>query len=219
MKENSGKYVAIIGDLVGSRDAPDRAALQSKLNDSLSAANKKFTHRLFSKFILTAGDEFQAIAEYVVTAFKITQILKDELFPHPVRFGIGYGSLKIFPEDREFAIGFDGEAFWRARTAIEESKKCGVSVVFHTGTEYDEILKSIQRGIDWIAENRTHKQATAAILYNNGLDQKEIAERMNTKQPGITRFLKKGGYFVEKDLSGAIIKAIEILSHGINNLQ
>lgn len=201
-------YTAIIGDLIGSRQIENRRGLQRKLLDSLSDINREFTTSLHAGFIITTGDEFQALAKDLETAYELTIELKHRLYPHGVRFGIGKGALDVFPENREYAIGFDGEAFWRAREAIEESEKRGVSAIFRTGTEIDDILKSIQIGIDWIVGKRTEKQARATILYQSGLDQKEISERMDTIQPGVSRFLKEGGCFAELSLKKGIIGVI-----------
>ncbi len=202
-------YVAIIGDLVGSRKIEDRQKLQRQLLDSLSDINNKFKDSLHSGLIVTTGDEFQGLAKDLKTAYNLTIEIKHRLFPYRARFGIGRGTLDVFPENKEFAIGFDGEAFWRAREAIQESEKSRVSVVFRTGEKFDDILKSIQSGIDWIVNNRTEKQAKATTLYQSGLNQKRIAQQMNTKQPGISRILKEGGCFAEINLKEGFIRIID----------
>ncbi|MEP7334094.1 MAG: hypothetical protein ABI692_18635, partial [Terracoccus sp.] len=51
--------VALIGDLVGSRESPDRQTLHTTLDDVLRAVN----HRLepIVPAIITVGDEFQGV--------------------------------------------------------------------------------------------------------------------------------------------------------------
>ena len=56
------QYVAVIGDLVGSKSIDNRQAVQEKLLDTLSDVNSKFKTSLYAGFIVTTGDEFQALA-------------------------------------------------------------------------------------------------------------------------------------------------------------
>ena len=111
------KYIAIIGDLIDSKKIKNRESFQAKLQDSLSKINEEFKDIIVSNFTLTIGDEFQAL----VKLDKKLVLLLDKLFVYinyDFRLGIGYGEIttKINPD---ISIGSDGEAFWRAREAIE----------------------------------------------------------------------------------------------------
>ncbi|MGC9314572.1 MAG: SatD family protein [bacterium] len=207
-KENK-LYVAIIGDLIGSKKIDNRQAAQEKLLDALSDVNLKFKDSLYAGFIVTTGDEFQALAMDLKSAYELTIEIKHRIHPYPIRFGVGCGSLNVFPENRDFAIGFDGKAFWRAREAIQESEKSGVSVVFRTGSEIDDILKSIQTGIDWISKNRTNFQKEVIRLNFSGMKQKDIAHRLKSQQPNISRALKEGGFSETTDLKNAIFSLLD----------
>jgi len=205
------QYVAVIGDLVGSKSIDNRQAVQEKLLDTLSDVNSIFKNSLYAGFIVTTGDEFQALAMDLKSAYELTIEIKHRLDPYPVRFGIGRGSLNVFPNNREYAIGFDGEAFWRAREAIQVSEQSGVSVVFRTGSENDDILKSIQTGIDWISWNRTNFQKEVIKLNFSGMKQKDIAHRLKSQQPNISRALKEGGVSETTDLKNAVFSILDRL--------
>lgn len=215
-------YTAIIGDLVGSRTIENRPALQRKLVDTLSEVNHLFAESLTSSLIITTGDEFQALACDLNSAYRIAKEIELRLHPFAVRFGIGYGSIEVFPKNGEFAIGFDGEAFWRAREAIEDSKFSKVSLSFRTGTEFDEILKSVQMAIEWIVRKRTDFQNRVVSLCRKDYTQAKIAIELKTHQPNISRALKDAGYYEELGLYIVISNILILINtniHVINNLK
>jgi len=111
------KYIAIIGDLINSKQIKDREKFQDQLKKTFQDISDKYKKSFVSKLTLTLGDEFQAILKLDENLLRII----DELYVninHDFRLGIGYGqiSTKIDPK---ISIGADGEAFWRARKAIE----------------------------------------------------------------------------------------------------
>ena len=55
------RYVAIIGDIIGSRQLPDRAQIQLRLEKFLSHINVRFSKFVVAKFVITIGDEFQGL--------------------------------------------------------------------------------------------------------------------------------------------------------------
>lgn len=54
-------YIAIIGDMIDSKDIPNRFEGQQQLKACLDKLNKKYQAVLASKFSITLGDEFQGL--------------------------------------------------------------------------------------------------------------------------------------------------------------
>ena len=54
-------YIAVVGDVVASRQAPERGELQSRLQQALEQVNERFSGVVASRFVLTLGDEFQGL--------------------------------------------------------------------------------------------------------------------------------------------------------------
>ncbi|MGA9192115.1 MAG: SatD family protein, partial [Anaerolineales bacterium] len=54
-------YLAIIGDVIRSRQVADRASLQARLAHALSRLNSDEPADLAARFVLTVGDEFQGL--------------------------------------------------------------------------------------------------------------------------------------------------------------
>lgn len=115
------QHLVLIGDLVGSRRAPDRAALQKRLQSAVKLLNKKRGDALRSPYTITLGDEFQAVYKDARTAFADLFLLLHALAPDRIRFALATGDIatKI---NRAQAIGMDGPAFHAARAILEELK-------------------------------------------------------------------------------------------------
>lgn len=111
-------YATLIGDLIGSRKAQDRFALQRVLRHALDQANE-FLDPL-QPLEPTAGDEFQGAFRDPLSAARAGLLLRLELLKEAevdTRFGLGWGEVTVF-EDRT-PLSQDGPGWWSARAAIE----------------------------------------------------------------------------------------------------
>ena len=101
-------YIALIGDIIESKQVNDRAKLQINMQDAFDHINSKYDAIIRSKFTLTLGDEFQALLK---PSKKVFELLEDLEFLIPVsfRYGLGYGIMKT-DFDTEISIGADGPA-------------------------------------------------------------------------------------------------------------
>jgi hypothetical protein len=110
---------ALIGDLVDSRQAPDRRHLHRDLVSALSQV-ESVVAAMESPQIM-GGDEFQASYETVGAALHAAFLLRLELLPAAeLRFGIGWGRVTMLDPVRGV---HDGPAWWSARAAIDRSKQ------------------------------------------------------------------------------------------------
>ncbi len=120
-------YVALIGDMVGSRSyrSEAREEVQARLRKALSAANADERRKgdIKAEFVITTGDEFQGLLKARADPLWFARFVQDVMGEEPrLRFGIGKGELstKGMPEK---AIGIDGPCFYNARDAIIRAKK------------------------------------------------------------------------------------------------
>ena len=103
----------VIGDLVGSRGAPDRRALHETLLTALADVSEATAP--LDPFAVTAGDEFQASYPRLGAALDAVLRLRVALLPEvDTRFGIGWGPVTRLDERTQ-----DGPAWWAARSAVE----------------------------------------------------------------------------------------------------
>jgi hypothetical protein len=112
--------VAVIADLVGSREHPDRRAVQRALVAGLDEVNAQVP--AVQPLRPTVGDESQGVYARLPDALAATLLLRLVLGPGlDCRFGIGAGWYETVG-DPDGALIQDGSAWWSAREAIVEAK-------------------------------------------------------------------------------------------------
>lgn len=113
-------YFALIGDLDQSRELPDRAAVQRKLQAIILQLNERTTKAAAAPLKLTAGDEVQGISQNPRYMLEVVVALSDALSPQQFSWGLGYGALTTDLSD-DVAL-MDGPCFHLARKALEKTK-------------------------------------------------------------------------------------------------
>lgn len=137
-------FVAVLGDVVMSRLHPSRSDLQHELREALRLANERAV--AVQPLTLTIGDEFQGLYANVASALQATLLVRLSLRHRvDVRFGIGWGALTTYDEDRA-PFEQDGPAWWAAREAIERIRTMtqqremprGVRTIFMSSRSLEE---------------------------------------------------------------------------------
>lgn len=105
----------LIGDVVGSRSARDRAALHDVLTAALAGLNQ--ASRPLVPLRVTVGDEFQGCFESLGAALSAALRVRLDLLPAvDVRIGLGWGRITVLDDSPRIE---DGPGWWAAREAIE----------------------------------------------------------------------------------------------------
>lgn len=215
-------YIAIIGDLIDSKKAPTRDALQEKLVDSFNILNQNYAEIIVSKLTVTLGDEFQVLVE---PSAKIFQFIDDiqRLVDHPIRFGIGYGEIatKIDPE---VSLGADGSAYWNARAAIENIEQNSYKGILRQNFiglgENDSIINTILLLTDTLRSDWTKTQTYVfnglleAGIYQPNFSQKELAKKLDLSESALSKRLNSANikiYLTGKEKLGQLI--LEVASN------
>ncbi|HYN30529.1 MAG TPA: SatD family protein [Dermatophilaceae bacterium] len=111
----SGSPCVVIGDIVGSRAATDRAALHRRVESVLRAASAAVP--VVQPWAVTVGDEFQGVFPTLGAALEGALRVRLSLLPRvDTRFGVGRGGRTVLDADRGIE---DGPAWWAARAALE----------------------------------------------------------------------------------------------------
>jgi hypothetical protein len=107
--------VSLLGDVVGSRRAPDRVALHARLREVLTAVDAEVDSD--PALAVTVGDEFQGRYPTLGSALDAALRVRLALLPAvDVRIGLGRGPVV----DLETGTGLqDGPGWWAAREAVE----------------------------------------------------------------------------------------------------
>ncbi len=194
--------VAIIGDIIDSRNIEDRNKTQEKLNEILKEINIEYKEYIVSKWTITLGDEFQVLMKPNLEVFKMLDYLSYKMAPIKIRFGIGLG--EIYTDiNYEKSIGADGPAYWNARDAIEyihDNDNYGSSKIsLKSENKNDNIINDLLYYTDWMKENwtDTQKEVLYTLLENNIYDenfkQKPLAKKLNISESALSKRVKSSG--------------------------
>lgn len=197
-------YIAIIGDLVKSRELESREDAQVKLKAVLQEINEDYQEQLASRFSVTLGDEFQGLLKSPENILKLLFELKYRLAPLKVRFGIGFGEILTDIDPLE-SIGADGPAYHAARKMINEvkrtesGKKSLACDILFGHKDQDECLDALNSGLCLIRFMESHwSQKQLDNIYDSfyrGLNQSEIARARGLNQSTVHRSLSSAGYY------------------------
>ncbi len=191
-------HVALIGDLVASRELSDRGRVQRRLKAILEDLNLRLGRKsLAAPLALTAGDEFQGLLRSPDAAVAILVRLAEDLFPLRIIYGLGRGTLST-PVGRQVAA-LDGPCFHRARGAIEIARAQGRWLVADGfGAPSDQILSSLFRLMDAIRAGWTEKQMRYA-REARGMLRKDVAARFKVSPSVVSESLKASSFDAVRD--------------------
>lgn len=215
---NYQPYIAIIGDIKGSKAIENRKEVQENLAMVLNEINDHYSDEIASRFMITLGDEFQGLLLNGTSVMKIISRIEGRLDPVKLRFGIGVGEIttKINPY---MAIGADGPGYHKARAAIEYLKKnekrkqSGVSDIrLELEGENQEpqiFINTIFGLMAALKASWTNRQREIIQdMLEHRDNQTETAKRLNIKQPTVSKVLVTGNYYAYEEAFDTIEKAL-----------
>ena len=211
-------YLAIIGDIIDSKKIKNRAEVQSTMIKTFQEINQECSGLIVSKFTLTIGDEFQALLKPARDVWQLLDLLAVRI-SGPFRLGLGYGEIRT-QIDPDQSLGADGEAFWRARDAIQTvhvqnwNGRC--HVLFKGGhNKQDTLLNSLILAAETIKAQWTHSQAELfgalmkAGIYHVDFNQKSIAEELGLSESALSKRLTASNikvYFQLRETLGQLLE-------------
>lgn len=198
-------YCAIIGDIINSKQIQARDAIQIKLKQALTAINNDYYDEIKSNFVITLGDEFQGVLSSAKEVLKIVEIIKTQLYPVKIRFGIGLGD--IYTEiNRNESLGADGPAYYSARNSINYLKKAEKK--YEVPSQYlhiqmyqkkDSLLELINATLalcSQIEDGWTKRQREIIeLMKQNNNSQKNVADILDINKSNIQRSLNSSKYY------------------------
>lgn len=196
-------YLALIGDLKKSRSIAERSDAQQDIKQALEAVSAAYPKLFASRLTLTLGDEFQALLFPGQEGFmRMMDDLELRLIRYPFRVGLGAGSI-VTAIDPDISIGADGEAYWRAREAINyvHANDAGGKVRTHLigmGEAWDPVLNGLLEATDLIKYGWTNIQRDTFLqmirqgIYSETFDQKSFAQSIGISESSLTKRLNAG---------------------------
>ena len=186
-------FVALIGDIRGSRELEDRREAQEEFRRVVDSLNDHTPDgSIASRFTVTTGDEFQALLTDAADAVEAAVSASDRFHPTRLRFGIGRGELdtKVNPNQ---AIGMDGPCFHRAREAINSAKNDETWIhVRGWSNVLDSQINSMFDLVQCVREDWTDRQAQFALALKEEGAQKRVADNYGVSKSTVSESLSAG---------------------------
>lgn len=192
-------WAAVIGDVVGSRQATSRSRLQHRLDQALAAVNVAM--RPVQPLTPTLGDEFQGMFARIEDAVDASLRLRLELVGKvDVRIGIGWGTLRT-QDPKRTPFGQDGPCWWRARDALQELARTersnqepnSLQTVCRTGTVQEPAFNAILVLRDQILFGIDEHDATILRLLIDGASQQDAASQLRVNKSSVSRRMQSHG--------------------------
>jgi hypothetical protein len=206
ISEGNQNFLAIIGDVVRSKELQERGAVQQQLRMGIDRVNELFAPQIASKFVLTIGDEFQGLIKEAEVVVHLLALLRTAIHPIEQRIGIGIGRLDTPLES--IALGMDGPCFHRARSAIERAKEEVTPIEVETGVKdepfriYALLYAGLRRG--W-----TFRQREVFDLTLAGNSGKEVARKLGVTPSAVSQHLKAAEADVIYDATQVWLEALK----------
>ena len=234
-------FLALIGDVVGSRDLEPRRRQRLQrilLEDCLEKLNDKLGKEvLAAKLGLTQGDSiqglFRSFPEVVEVVRAVTESLFEAFDPSlHMRFGLGYGRIttgSIAESSWELnAALLDGPAFHQARGALERARDLGLWVCFSgfgpdpgRDDHLDLALEAFFAFMGSIREDWTKRQGMISIRFRElclgaeeGISQAEMAKQAGVSPSVISETLKAARYKLLIQGEEAAVALLQSLERG-----
>lgn len=185
-------YVALIGDLVGSRDMDDRSSVQELVRQAIDELNEELGETTVAPITLTGGDEWKTLIDKPSRVVDVIDRMSDALHPLQVRWGAGRGELHTPLVEEVGAL--DGPCFHYARAAIEEAsrEKKWVHVKGFLPL-HDEVLSALFSVLGALRTSWTDHQIEY-IRAVRGRTQKEAARELGLDRTTVARGLGRAHY-------------------------
>ena len=202
MSPPSEDFVVIIGDIVGSRELPDRAVAQDTLRAAVADFNRWEGNGLEAPLKPTGGDEVKAITRDPAAAIDVITRISDALHPIVLAWGIGRGPLVTswVPDVGDL----DGPCFHRARQAVERASTASIwAEVSGFSAVDDSVVNALLRLVGVIRNSWSDRQ----IQYIRSVrtrSQRETAEAFEVTESAVSQSLQSARFHDVENAEGAL---------------
>ena len=189
------QYVAILGDVVGSKKIEDREDFQNRLQKACDRVNQAFAKDIYAKIKITKGvDEISGILTKIANVYQMINMISEDIYPNLMRFTVVYGPLDTALESKD-AAKIDGVAFHKAAELILHLKKTTEFVIVDIGDLLiDRLLISQMNLVAFLKRMWTKRQFEVVNLYEKLGNQEEVAKRLKITQQTVSRIISTANY-------------------------
>ena len=200
-------YIAVIGDIVASKELHQRSAVQMRLNRALHHVNIRYREDMAANFVITLGDEFQGLLRSGDHLLDIIDSIEEELYPVRIRVGIGIGAIATEIEDAA-SPEIDGPAYHNARRMIDELKaaekknteaKPDKKILVAEHPEVSALINSVLSLNGALKSRWTERQREIINVYRNRKTQSGAAKELGVNQSTVQKALIGADYYTYRN--------------------
>lgn len=202
------RFCAVFGDIVGSRNVPDRRELQNKVLAGITAINSTFHADLVAPFRIVAGDEVRGLLRDESRSYDLITSFGDIIRPERMRFAVGIGEVSTDLSDDVNVV--DGPALHRASAAmavLKNQKRSRGRTILYSSEDpgRDALLNALTFLVTSIRSRWSDKMWERAALVGSGLTLEDAAQMLGTSHVAVARSVYRSSYFAvdegEKQIS------------------
>lgn len=195
-------YFIVTGDLIASREIPNRAQIQKDLQKTLEDINNRFAKNIVCPFVIGWGDAFQGALVSLSGLYDIIESFENQL---TIKFRCGIGIGEISTDFKLNPLEMDGPAFHASQFALAEAKKNQNFVWIKSERgQFDMIINTLWLLLSTIKSGWTERQCEVIQLRRLSLTYVEIGRKLGITKQAVYNILKSAQW--------------EAVEHGINTL-
>ncbi len=181
-------YITLTCDLVSSKNATDRYAVQQELKEAISKINNVFSKKILSPFVIVWGDSFQGVLNSLNDFYTSLETI-EECLSIDFRCGLGIGTINT-PFSTN-PLEMDGPAFHRSQKALMIAEKERRSVwILSEKESFDSVVNTIVTLLTTLKKWWTPRQQDIIKLRKKKLTYKKIGEKMEITKQAVSIILK-----------------------------
>ena len=220
--DKNQNYIAIIGDIIQSKQETKRANIQLKLEKTLKKINLEFSSDISANFGITLGDEFQGLLHNPRNVLAMLETIEMDLAPVKIRFGIGIGTITTTTIERYYPLGADGPAYHNARNMIDQlkdiekkKKKEQYSYLLKSNrNDFDILINALFSQLHLQKSSWTARQTEIIQVYHKVPNQTEVANTLGITQSTVQKGLAAAGYYYYENSLNAIQESLNTIVGG-----
>lgn len=209
-------YYVFLGDVVSSRNIPNREDLQLKLQRACAKASRLYQTSIHAKLKLLKGtDEIGAVLTSWQDVFNIINLILDAIHPYQIRFSLVRDCVDVGEKTADVAK-MDGTAFHRAATMINQLKQNGLLFEMAIGDAVADLAMTTQ--VSMLLLFRQHwsvKHHKIVMASREEKTQQFIAREMGISQQEVSRLLRQISWKQYRLMEKMIQQQFELLGGGI----
>lgn len=187
MTESDNRYIAVIGDAIGSRElaAADRTDLQERIRATLATVNTRWADTVAANFAIALGDQFEGLLRAGAPLWEIIHVLRAEL--RGVDWVIACARGAISTPLAATAPEVDGPCFHLARDALARAK---ADELVLTVAGYDEDITALAAYYSALYWSWTARQREVAALLRV-MEPAAVAQRLGVDRSAISHLTSR----------------------------